>query len=68
MIEDKIEYEAIDTRVMSSNKPSEFYRANCAYVVAPNLFFFSESIKCFTTVHQVIPSFSSFSQYLVLYF
>ena len=68
MTEDEIEYEAIDNHLLSSSKPSEFSRANCSYVVAPNLFFFSESMNFFTTVHQVTPSFFSFTQYLELYF
>ena len=40
IIEDIIEHEAVDTSVVTSNKPSEFFFAGCGYVVAP---YFSSS-------------------------
>ena len=42
MIEDRIEHETFDTSVVTSSKPSEFFCANCDYVVTPN---FSSSSK-----------------------
>jgi len=45
MIEDGIEHETVDTSVVTSNKSSEFSCAHCGYVVAPNFFFSSESVK-----------------------
>ena len=34
VIEEKIEYDTIDTNIVTFSKTSEFHRANCGYVVA----------------------------------
>ena len=60
MIENGIEHETIDTSVITSNKSSEFSRADCGYMIALNFSIFSESAKLFTMVHQVTPSVSFF--------
>ena len=56
MIEDGIEHEIVDTSVITSSKPSEFFRADSGYVIAPYFFSSIESVKFFTMVHQVTPS------------
>ena len=56
MIEDEIECETINTSIFTSSKPSDFFRADCSYVVAFNFFSSSELVKFFTMLHQVTPS------------
>ena len=68
MIEDEIECETINTSIVTFSKPSDFFRADCSYVVTSNFFFSSELVKFFIMVQQVTPSVSSFSECLELFF
>ena len=52
MINDGIECETVDTSIVTSNKSSEFSRADYGYVITSNFFFSSESVKVFTVVHH----------------
>jgi len=47
MIEVGSEHETVDASINTSSNPSEFFRADCDYVVAPNFFSFRESVKNF---------------------
>ena len=51
MIEDKIEHETVDSRIITFNKPSEFSCTDCDYVVASNFSSYIESVKFFIMVH-----------------
>jgi len=44
MIEDRIECVTVDTSIVTSNKPSEFSRADCGHVVVLNFSSSSESV------------------------
>jgi len=47
VIEDKIEYDTIDTRIVTSSKTSEVSHADCGYMIASYFFSSNESLKFF---------------------